>query len=49
MSRTLPRDAPVSRVVSTTGRPLARSTRFAHVTVVNGSATSTSPVTRSSV
>src|SRR6266480_1534527 len=46
---TFPRDAPVSLVESTTGRPVATSTRFAQLTSTNGWATSTSPVARSIV
>ena len=49
MPFTLPRDAPVSLVESSTGRPVARSILFAQFTSTNGSATSTSPVARSSV
>ena len=49
MSLMFPREAPVSFAVSTTGRPVVRSMRRAHVTAANGSATSTSPVVRSSV
>src|SRR5258708_6365865 len=49
MSWMLPRDAPVSLVESTTGRPVFKSTRVAQFSVVKGAATSTSPVPRSSV
>ena len=49
MPVTFPRDAPVVLAVSTTGRPVDRLMRFAHVTFANGSATSSSPVARSSV
>ena len=49
MSLMFPREAPVTLAVSTTGRPVARSMRCAHVTGVNGAATSTSPVARSIV
>jgi hypothetical protein len=49
MSFTVPRDAPVSFVESTSGRPEVRSMRLAQVVGTYGSADSNSPVARSSV
>ena len=45
----VPRDAPVSLVLSSTGRPVFKSTTLAQLTNTYGWARSTSPVVRSRV